>query len=314
MSFKRLRWIYILLALFGLQGCAHSSHTSKSRDLSTMEPKLLLPSEHFAAEHWQQSSLIYTPSDWPEALSAEVIHPNPRIAGLPVMLLVHGGGWQRRSAEDMRPLARYWAQRGFITVNIAYRFAPEHRFPAQLQDVQQAMHWIHQQADVWQADPERILAMGFSSGAHLVALMALVADQGGALDQPYGGPQTRPYLVVAGGIPSDLRKWDEGRLVEDFLGGKRIQVPEAYHLASPQVHVHAEAPPFFLFHGRMDRLVPPDHAEDFYQALAQAGVEAELFWQPWRGHVTSFLWRDSAMQGLSRFLADQGVRPLEKIY
>ncbi|WP_254432089.1 alpha/beta hydrolase [Aquisalimonas sp. 2447] len=240
----------------------------------------------------------YTPQDWPQPLDARIRQPVGE-GPFPAVLVVHGGGWQRRSPDDMEGIAEQLAARGLVTVNVAYRFAPEHWFPAQLHDIQQAMHWMLDNAERLNVDAERIGALGYSSGAHLVSLMALVAGQGGELD---GGPQTRPAAVVAGGTPSDLRKWEDGELLEDFLGGSRAEVPELYAAASPVVHVHQQAPPFFLFHGTMDRLVPTDHATDFHAALKEAGVSSELYLQRLRGHLLAFVLRGGAMDEATRFL------------
>ena len=247
------------------------------------------------------SEYVYTPDDWPEQLTATVFRPEGE-GPHPGILLVHGGGWRGGSPDDISRIARRYARSGFVAVNVSYRFAPAHLFPAQLHDVQQAMHWLHGNADELDLDAERIAAMGYSAGAHLVSLMALVAGQGGELDTPHGGRETRPFAVIAGGTPTDLRKWETGRLVEGFLGGTQAEKREAYRLASPVVHVHAEAPPFFLFHGRMDRLVPLDHAEDFSEILNQHALHHELYMQRLRGHISSFLTRQGAMRESIRFL------------
>ncbi len=242
--------------------------------------------------------MTYTPSDWPEALEARVRQPVGQ-GPFPAVLIVHGGGWQRRGPDDMTGIAEDLAASGLVTVNVAHRFGPGYQFPAQPRDLQQAMRWIHANAGRFNIDADRIGALGYSSGAHLVSLLALVAEQGGELD---GGPRTRPAAVVAGGTPSDLRKWQDGKLIEDFLGGTQAEVPDAYRLASPVVHVHPEAPPFFLFHGTMDKLVPADHATDFYAALQDAGVVSELYRQRFRGHALAFVLRGGAMTEAKRFL------------
>lgn len=244
---------------------------------------------------------VYTPPDWPQPLKARVFLPDGN-GPFPAVLLVHGGGWKGRSPADMDGIAQQLAEHGYVAVNVAYRFTPDYRFPAQLNDVQLAMHWIHDQAEMLRVDTDRIAALGYSSGAHLVSLLALVAGQGGDLDTPYGGPATRPAAVIAGGTPSDLRKWPEGRLVEALLGGKRDEVPQAYAEASPITHVHVGAPPFFLFHGDWDSLVPPDHATDFAAALAADQVPVEVFMQPLRGHYMAFLIRGDAMSRAMSFL------------
>lgn len=285
-----------LIALITLSACKSFQGTNS----------LVLPDtiaqQKFQKSSWTRITSVYTPDHWPESLVAEVIHPNANIDNLPIMLLVHGGGWQRRSYEDMQPLAEHWAKQGFITVNIAYRFAPEYQFPAQLHDVQLAMRWIDSKRTEWNSPYSPLVAFGFSSGAHLVSLMGNVAGQNSELDRPYGGSITRPNLVILGGLPSDLQKWDRGRLIEDFLGGPRTEIPERYALASPITHIHANTPPTFMFHGKLDRLVPPDHASDYYEALRQQGILTELKMLPLRGHVSSFVFRGSSVRAADEFI------------
>ncbi|MCZ0930696.1 alpha/beta hydrolase [Halomonas janggokensis] len=247
----------------------------------------------------------YTPDAWPEALNAEVYLPHsPTQTRRPAALIVHGGGWRNRGPEDMQGIAEQLAAQGYVTVNIEHRFAPSYQFPAQLHDLQQAMTWIHANADEWQVDTQRIVGVGFSSGAHLVSLLALAGSQG-PLAEPYGGEHARLAAVLAGGLPSDLLKFDDGRLVVDFIGGTRAEKNQAYRLASPERQITSEAPPFFIFHGTWDQLVPVDHAEDFYQALIDNGVESELYLLHGRGHFASFLLRGGAIEAGIAFLNDQ---------
>lgn len=252
----------------------------------------------------------YTPQEWPEVLNAQVLLPHtPGIERRPAALIVHGGGWRNRGPEDMESIAEQLAQQGYVTVNIEHRFSPEYRFPAQLHDLQQAMAWIHSNAERWQVDANRIVGVGFSSGAHLISLLALGSE--GPLATPYGGEHTQLAAVLAGGLPSDLLKFNDGRLVIDFIGGTRAEKPEAYALASPARQITDQAPPFFLFHGSWDQLVPVDHATDFYHALNAQGIESELYLQRGRGHFASFLLRGSAIDAGIAFLNRQ-VQPDSK--
>jgi acetyl esterase/lipase len=262
-----LRLITFMLANYLLISC--STHLGDPGD--TVE----LPESDFRV----LDPLRFTPQGWPETLYATVFQPGS-----------HG------------PHAAVLLSHGFVVINVEHRFAPEYRFPAQLHDMQQAMNWIHDNAERLAIDPDRIGALGFSAGAHLLSLMALVAGQGGELDEPYGGVRTRPAAVVAGGTPTDLRKWQRGLLVESFIGGTQAQMPDAYALASPVVHIHPDAPPFFLFHGTWDTLVPDHHATDFYEALQASGITAQLYRQHLRGHVTSFIFRGDAIREGTRFL------------
>jgi acetyl esterase/lipase len=277
------------LATAALAGCA--SHKNAP------EQSAPVPDTEFRVE----SSIVYTPADWPEPLHADLYIPR-RNGSAPGVLLVHGGGWERRSRDDMTWIAEELAGRGFVVMNIDYRFAPEYTFPSQLYDLQIAMNWLHSRAGSYGLDPDAIAAFGFSSGAHLVSLMALVADTGHTLNQPHGGAKARPVAVVAGGLPADLRAFGSGKLIRQFLGGEQSNMPGVYATASPITHVTASAPPFFLFHGGMDMLVPVSQAESFRAKLNEHQVENEFYLMHLRGHVTSFLTAGTVMDEAADFL------------
>ncbi|MEP1216650.1 MAG: alpha/beta hydrolase [Marinobacter sp.] len=248
-----------------------------------------------------KTDITFSPADWPQVLQADLYLPEssqPR----PAVLLVHGGGWERRSRADMAWIAESLASRGFAVLNIDYRFAPEHTFPAQLYDLQVAMNWLGREADNYRLDRDAISAFGFSSGAHLVSLMALVAESRHPLNQPYGGRYARPVAVVAGGLPADLRAFGSGKLIRQFLGGGQENIPGIYQAASPITHISTGAPPFFLFHGAQDMLVPVSQAKEFRARLTDHGVESELYLMYLRGHVTSFLTAGNAVEKAAEFL------------
>ncbi|WP_136246781.1 alpha/beta hydrolase [Halomonas borealis] len=298
---RRLRLLGLSLCLPLLAGGCASQRSTDDAPASTSSAAKDVVEVSFQ----RLAEQTYTPTDWPEPLGARVYLPDtPGQARRPAALLVHGGGWQRRSPEDMAPIAKRLAARGFVVANIGYRFAPRYRFPAQLHDLQVAMTWLHDHADTWRIDTDRIAGVGYSSGAHLVSLLG-VQHTGAPLDTPYGGDQTRLAAVVAGGLPSDLTKFDDGRLVVDFIGGTRAEKPDAYRLASPALQVTPATPPHFLFHGSMDGLVPVDHATDMYARLADAGVPAELYLQRLRSHITAFLTRDGALDAALAFLDER---------
>ncbi|WP_245392694.1 alpha/beta hydrolase [Salinicola halimionae] len=252
----------------------------------------------------------YTPPDWPQPLQADVYLPETHgEARRPAVMMVHGGGWEGRTRDDMTPIAERFVKRGYVVINVSYRFAPEYRFPAQLNDLQVARHWINDHANEWRVDSKRIAGFGYSSGAHMVSLLALVAGTDSKLDSPYGGEDTGLAAVISGGTPADLRLWDSGRLLIQLMNGTEAERPTAYAEASPIFHVHRDAPPFFLFHGNWDDLVPPEQAEKFMQALENDGNHVELLWMNGRGHITTFLFRGSAESAALDFLAREMPDP-----
>ncbi|MDR1430741.1 MAG: alpha/beta hydrolase [Propionibacteriaceae bacterium] len=126
------------------------------------------------------------PPDSSSAGSAPTTSPlsGPPPGGLlPALLLLHGGGWAIGSvAEDIDDsLARFRASRGGCAVfDIEYRLAPEHVFPAGLEDAYAALCWLSGSALELGIDADRIILNGSSAGANLCAGLALLArDRGG---------------------------------------------------------------------------------------------------------------------------------------
>lgn len=282
------RWIAVLSLLL-LSGC--TTHINA--------PETLLEPKHTGFE--ERLNIRYTPEDWPRPLYADVYVAEDEAAG-PAVMLVHGGGWESRSRKDMSDTARALARHGFTVVNIDYRFAPQFRYPAQLRDLQQALSWIRDHHGELGIDPQRIAGYGYSSGAHLLSLLAVVSTSGHPDRAPWHRDQPGLVAVVAGGLPADLRDFDSGRLLKQFLGGPLEAMPERYERASPAAWVTADTPPHLLFHGTWDDLVPVEQAKGFRQRLAGAGVENQLILLHGQGHVTTYLLRGLLMDEVLSFL------------
>lgn len=247
---------------------------------------------------WQRD-LIFTPADAPQALAGDLVRP-AGIGPWPGLLMVHGGGWSRRSREDMASSAERFAEAGFAVFNISHRFAPAYHFPEQVRDLQQAVRWMRTQAGELHLNPDWIAGYGYSSGAHLVAMLATLSP-GSELHQP----GTRLQAMVLGGAPTDLRRFRGGQLIPQFLGTDFENGFATYALASPVTHLSADDPPVFLYHGALDALVDADYAREFAVAATQFGVPNELYLAPLHGHVSMFLMRGSAERRAIAFLRGQ---------
>ncbi len=247
-----------------------------------------------------QKGLTYSPARWPQELKADIYTPRglgPHAA----VLVIHGGDWSEGERGDMSDVCKYLAERGFAAITVDYRLAPQYRFPAPLHDLQQAVRWLRARAESLNVDADRIGVYGYSSGGHLAALLGSISE-GDPLDAPQGGPDTRVKAVVAGGAPTDLRKYEDGERVSQFLGGWRKQITELFALASPITHVSSGDPPFFFYHGTLDTLVPMDHAEDMKAALEAAGVPVQLLRLTAMTHTMSYFFDGAALEGASTFL------------
>ena len=100
---------------------------------------------------------------------------------VPVILYFHGGGFIMGSIEDHDPLCGKLADAaGSIVIAAEYRLAPEHPFPACIEDAVFLAEWAHGNASVYGGDPDRMMAAGDSSGATISAALALLARDGKA--------------------------------------------------------------------------------------------------------------------------------------
>ena len=229
-----------------------------------------------------------------EALDADLYRP----AGdgpFPALVLVHGGAWHGGRRTEMHRSGMRLARHGYLALSVDYRTAPGAHFPAPLCDVADALTWLAERPEV---DAQRLGAWGYSAGAHLAALLALREPALTACPRP-----DLPVVkaAVVGGTPSDLFRFDN-LVVRDFVGGSPQELPDRYALASPARRVLPGAPPFFLYHGRLDVLVPAEQSERLAAALARARVPYEYLERP-GGHSHTLRSDDETHRRALAFLA-----------
>lgn len=116
------------------------------------------------------------------------VYRMPAVVPRGLIVLVHGGGWQRGDKGMPRLVQHklaHWVPRGWVLASVDYRLQPEAAPLEQAGDVALALAHLQQHASVWGLDPSRCVLMGHSAGAHLVGLLAADADlaaaQGAAL-------------------------------------------------------------------------------------------------------------------------------------
>ena len=105
-----------------------------------------------------------------------------RTEALPLLVYYHGGGWVIGDLDTHDTLCRELANlAGCAVVAVDYRMAPEHRFPAAVDDAIAATHWVHGQAAPLGLDASRLAVGGDSAGGNLAAVVALAARDSGDL-------------------------------------------------------------------------------------------------------------------------------------
>lgn len=100
----------------------------------------------------------------------------PQAQNAPIIVMAHGGGWFRGDKAMkgvVQNKATYWLAKGYIFVSTNYRFIPEANPVVQSEDVYSAVQLIKKRAVVWGGNPDKLILMGHSAGAHLVALLSV---------------------------------------------------------------------------------------------------------------------------------------------
>lgn len=203
----------------------------------------------------------------------------------PLVVVIHGGSWSGGDRTQLPAMNRRLAARGYAVAAIEYRLAPDHVYPAQLDDVRLATDWLRARHDELGFDPERVVLYGRSAGAHLALLAA------------YTWRVDWVKAVVALYPPADLNwSWDNPsnplvlntpETLSAFMGGAPGDSPEQaerYGSASPYNHVRRDLPPTLLIHGGRDELVSQEQSRRLAARLQERGAPAYLLALPWATH------------------------------
>jgi acetyl esterase/lipase len=200
----------------------------------------------------------------------------------PVVVFFYGGSWRGGSRETYRFVGEALTSRGYVAVLPDYRVHPEAVYPTFVEDGAAALGWVRANIARHGGDPERIVVMGHSAGAHIAALLAL--DQT-FLEAAHLPADTIKGLVgLAGPYSFDPLEWRVTRAVFGHLQEPSIVRPVRY--------ARSDAPPMLLLHGDADTTVGPYNSADMAAALR--GVNAP---------VTHIVYKDTAHVGIVLALA-----------
>jgi acetyl esterase/lipase len=234
-----------------------------------------------------EKAIVFAERDGFRALELDVYGPGePSQApdGLRALLVyVHGGGWRvshrSRPPRETRQWSRGVFERltdaGFVVAAPGYRLSGEAIFPAQLDDLVEAIRWLHANAADLGVDPGRTYLWGASAGGNLAALAALVADA-----PPVAGVVCWYPITDLPALDRDATDSYEAHL----LGGPIGRHLDRARAASPVAHVHGGAPPFLLQHGEEDTWVPHEQSVRLADALRAVGGSVELETVPGADH------------------------------
>jgi len=144
--------------------------------------------------------------------------------GSPVFIFLHGGGFREGDKEDYGYVASSFSPNGVVTVVPSYRWAPEHRYPAQVEDTQNILSWVYNNISRFSGDPEQIYIGGHSAGAILSAFVSA----NNSWTEKCGLPKN----VVKGCVPISGRYDFRKRIADYYLPNSSLAVE-----ASPMFNI-----------------------------------------------------------------------------
>lgn len=253
------------------------------------------------------AGIIYATEDDLD-LKLDIYYPSQKARPYPVILWIHGGGWQGDSRADARP-ALMLRDSGYAIVSIDYRLSQTAKWPAQIHDCKAAVRWLRARGTFFGLDTARIAAWGSSAGGHLAALLGTTADkdslEGGVGGYP--GQSTRVQGVVNFYGPVDLLSLDDTHMTPDGNEGRLLgcAIPDCLdkaRSASPVTYIDSGDAPFLTFHGTRDVIVPFVQSQRLDSLLGSAGVFSILRSVKDAEHGGSRFLTDSIMTDVSAFL------------
>jgi len=236
----------------------------------------------------------------------------------PLVIWVHGGAWMVNDKySDMSYMAntiKGFIDSGYALASIDYRYSTVAPFPAQIQDCNQAVEYLYQNAEKYKLDKKRIALIGFSAGGHLASLLAMSNNSNipafyhdgkkphftikTVLD--FYGPQDFISMITAlgdGPPPSP-------NPIALLLGALPMERPDLAKAASPLTYLDKSDPPFFIVQGEKDQSVPQSQAVLLNGWMNVYGIPHKLTIVPGAPHYGVMFDAEDIRKGLFAFLRE----------
>ena len=210
---------------------------------------------------------------------------------LPILLYLHGGGWVLGNLNSVDSVCRALANGSqHIVVSVDYRLAPEHPFPAGVEDAYAALGWLNAQADALGGDPNRIAVGGDSAGGNFAAVLALRA-------RDERGPRIAYQLLIYPATDFQMKSASQRSFADGYLLTQANQQWFHRHylgdfkdltdwrLSPAYATDFAGLPPAYVLTAEFDPL--RDEGEDYALKLIRAGVPVSAWRVP--GQIHGFI-------------------------
>ncbi|MDJ0338190.1 alpha/beta hydrolase [Cryobacterium sp. PH31-O1] len=237
--------------------------------------------------------------------------PKGRNKPTAAMILIHGGGFDSGSKDfgGMTALCSELADGGIAAFSVDYRLAPKFAYPAQVNDVTDALEWLRDPAQVAEfgIDPERIGVFGSSAGAIIAS--SIGTNGSGSLT---GGDRVAAVVAMSPAVDlteTGLLLGDPSKMaiasILQYLGCDDFRACPNARDASPLYSVDPTDPPFYIAISKKE-LVPVQQGQAMALALKAVGVPVTLDVKPGERHALELL-DEATRASIRQFLIDNLV-------
>jgi len=208
---------------------------------------LLFTTSAFAVTPEVHRDLFYTEAK--NKLQSLDVYSPPDGKDHPVIVWIHGGGWSKGDKASLQQKPQAFVDKGFVLVSVNYRLVPAVTVKDLMADLAQSVRWVRDHAAEHRGDPNSLIIMGHSAGAHLAALLCT--------DDRYLKAADVPMTSLKGCVPLDVSAYDIPKRIHDVDDGisktfKTIFGTEeaAQREVSPVHYVSKDKgiPPFLILH------------------------------------------------------------------
>ena len=224
----------------------------------------------------------------------------------PLIILIHGGGWQSGTPALMIALAIALVERGYIVAAPSYRLSEEAPYPAAVEDLVSSFHWLNNNAAQYNIDSTKIALSGGSAGGQLAALLAYSGGIVGSSDTYSKRFNVQALINIDGlsdftsseALPFENNPAKAVTSASKWLGGRYETIPQRWRGASPIFYIDKNAPATLFINSSVPRFLAG--RDSAIQKLQQLHIPSEVyqfddaphsFWlfQPWLTPTTTVI-------------------------
>ncbi len=188
--------------------------------------------------------------------------PELKQGKFPVLFLIHGGGFVAGDKHHRRALSRWSAVKGYFVVNVNYGLCPDYVFPTPLVHLVTALNWVEKNAEKYDLDLDKMIAMGDSAGGYFAAMLAGICTNKPlqerlkvSTDAKFAGAILNCGIYDVGAALNAKIVFDMGtKILKDFAGVTKAEFEnyEWKDICAPIDFVNADFPKTFLTYAGKD--------------------------------------------------------------